>query len=41
MGEIEAFDENDKDKIKLKFNDGTFRSFSLKVLVDNFLIQKY
>lgn len=40
MGEIEAFDEKDKDKIKLKFNDGTFRSFSLKVLVDNNLIQK-
>lgn len=40
IGEIEAFDEKDKDKIKLKFNDGTLRSFSLKVLLDNNLIQK-
>jgi len=40
MGEIAGFDENDKDKIKLKFDDGTFRSFSLKILVDNNLISK-
>jgi DNA helicase-2/ATP-dependent DNA helicase PcrA len=40
LGEIEAFDEKDKDKIKLKFSDGTFRSFSLKVLIDNGLIEK-
>lgn len=40
MAEIEEFDEKDKDKIKLKFSDGTFRSFSLKVLVDNNLIEK-
>ena len=29
MAEIEDFDEKDKDKIKLKFSDGTFRSFWL------------
>jgi DNA helicase-2/ATP-dependent DNA helicase PcrA len=40
IAEIEEFDEKDRDKIKLKFNDGTFRSFSLKVLIDNNLIQK-
>lgn len=40
IGEIEVFDEKDKDKIKLKFSDGTFRSFSLKVLIDNNLIEK-
>ncbi|NSB97974.1 UvrD-helicase domain-containing protein [Clostridium saccharobutylicum] len=40
IGEIEEFNEEDKDKIKLKFSDGTFRSFSLKVLIDNNLIQK-
>ncbi|EHI98896.1 UvrD/REP helicase [Clostridium sp. DL-VIII] len=40
IAEIEEFDDNDKDKIKLKFSDGTFRSFSLKVLVDNNLIEK-
>lgn len=40
FAEIEEFDEKDKDKIKLKFGDGTFRSFSLKVLVDNNLIEK-
>ncbi len=40
IGEIEEFDEKDRDKIKLKFDDGTFRSFSLKVLIDNNLIQK-
>ena len=40
MAEIAEFDENDKDKIKLKFSDGVFRSFSLKVLVDNNLIDK-
>ncbi|WP_343073699.1 3'-5' exonuclease [Clostridium sp. YIM B02555] len=40
VAEIAEFDEKDKDKIKLKFGDGTFRSFSLKVLVDNNLIEK-
>lgn len=40
IAEIESFDEKDKDKIKLKFGDGTFRSFSLKVLIDNNLIEK-
>lgn len=40
IGEIAGFDENDKDKIKLKFDDGIFRSFSLKILVDNNLISK-
>ncbi|OOM76757.1 ATP-dependent helicase [Clostridium sp. BL-8] len=40
IAEIEEFDDKDKDKIKLKFSDGTFRSFSLKVLVDNNLIEK-
>ncbi len=40
IGEIAGFDENDKDKIKLKFDDGLFRSFSLKILVDNNLISK-
>lgn len=40
IGEIEEFDEKDKDKIKLKFEDGIFRSFSLKVLIDNNLIEK-
>jgi DNA helicase-2/ATP-dependent DNA helicase PcrA len=39
IAEIEEFDDKDKDKIKLKFNDGT-RSFSLKVLIDNNLIEK-
>jgi len=37
MGIVEELNE---DKIKLKFDDGTFRSFSLKVLLDNNLIQK-
>ncbi len=40
IAEIEEFDKEDKDKIKLKFSDGTFRSFSLKVLIDNNLIEK-
>lgn len=40
VAEIAELDEKDKDKIKLKFCDGTFRSFSLKVLVDNNLIEK-
>lgn len=39
-GEIESFDEADKDKIRVKFNDGTSRSFSLKVLINNNLIWK-
>ena len=40
IAEIEEFNKEDKDKIKLKFSDGTFRSFSLKVLIDNNLIEK-
>ncbi|WP_315067579.1 ATP-dependent helicase [uncultured Clostridium sp.] len=40
IANIEEFDKEDKDKIKLKFSDGTFRSFSLKVLIDNNLIEK-
>ena len=40
IAEVEEFDEKDKDKIKLKFDDGTFRSFSLKVLIDNNLIRR-
>ncbi|MDO5518009.1 MAG: ATP-dependent helicase, partial [Clostridium sp.] len=37
LGIIEGLE---KDKVKIKFNDDTVRSFSLKVLVDNNLIQK-
>lgn len=35
-----VIEELEKDKVKIKFNDDTIRSFSLKVLVDNNLIQK-
>lgn len=35
-----VIEELEKDKVKIKFNDDTVRSFSLKVLVDNNLIQK-
>lgn len=38
IGEIEEFNDEDKDKIKFKFSDGIFRSFFLKVLIDNNLI---
>ncbi|MCE5222558.1 MAG: hypothetical protein LLF98_15330 [Clostridium sp.] len=37
MGIVEELNE---DEIKLKFDDGTFRSFSLKVLLDNNLIRR-
>ena len=35
-----VIEELDKDKVKIKFSDDTVRSFSLKVLVENDLIQK-
>ena len=37
---IGVIEELDKDKVKIKFSDDTVRSFSLKVLVENDLIQK-
>lgn len=35
-----VIEELEKDKVKIKFSDDTVRCFSLKVLVDNNLIQK-
>ncbi|MBE6061981.1 MAG: ATP-dependent helicase [Clostridium butyricum] len=37
---IGVIEEINKDKVKIKFSDGVDRSFSLKVLVENNLIQK-